>query len=101
MTRFVAHSTILAIALIAVAPAVAATPFFSATPVTAPTTSSLITRNTMWHCSGGVCTATKASGSNATMCELVVKQVGPLSAFSARGETMDGEALAKCNARAK
>ena len=75
--------------------------YYSATPVTAPAKSSVVTRTTVWNCGGGTCVASKATSRDAIMCELVVREVGALSSFSAGGNAFDAEALAKCNARAR
>lgn len=75
--------------------------YYSATPVSAPGKPTLLTRSTLWKCSEGVCTAAKSSTRDAIMCELVAKEVGQLSAFTANGASFDEAALAKCNERAR
>jgi len=75
--------------------------YYSATPVTAPAKTSLITRTTVWKCGEGTCVASKSTSRDAIMCELVAREVGTLSSFSAGGTAFDADALAKCNARAK
>ena len=75
--------------------------YYSATPVTAPAKTSVVTRTTVWKCGEGTCVASKATSRDAIMCELVVREVGTLSSFSAGGTAFDADALAKCNARAK
>lgn len=105
MTRFLTVAAAAA-ATLALTPAAgfAQTPrgYYVATPATAPAKDSLITRTTLWHCDGGVCTASKAaSARDAIMCELVVQQLGTLTTFTANGAAFDADALGKCNAKAK
>lgn len=103
MTRFLSVAAVAAAALtLAPTPGFAQTlhGYYAATPVATPAKTSLVTRTTVWKCGEGVCTASKADSRDAIMCELVVKEVGTLSAFAVRGQTFDADALAKCNARA-
>ena len=104
MIRFTAVAATAA-AMLALAPATAAQSgprgYYSATPVTAPTKASLVTRSTIWKCGSGVCTASKANARDTIVCELVVREVGQISAFRANGTEFDADALAKCNAKAK
>ncbi|UZK64871.1 CC_3452 family protein [Sphingomonas sp. M1-B02] len=75
--------------------------YYAATPVAAPAKSSLVTRSTVWKCGEGVCLAAKANARDTIMCELVVREIGQVSAFRANGTDFDAEALAKCNAKAR
>ncbi|HEX7655558.1 MAG TPA: hypothetical protein VF404_01035 [Sphingomonas sp.] len=75
--------------------------YYTATPIAAPTEASLITRDTLWSCGGGVCVAKKAPDRAEVICERIAKGVGKLQSFSAGGEALEADALAKCNARAK
>ena len=105
MTRFhaVAAAAAATLALIPAAGIAQAAPhgYYAATPVTAPEKASLVTRSTLWKCGEGVCTAAKANARDTIMCELVVRELGELSAFRANGADFDTEALAKCNAKAR
>ncbi len=76
------------------------TGYYNATPVTAPTKVSVITSGTLWKCNGGVCSAQKATQRDPIMCQMVVKRVGTLSAFTVAGTAFDADALAKCNSAA-
>ncbi|MEI9927273.1 MAG: hypothetical protein WDN44_05650 [Sphingomonas sp.] len=61
-----------------------------------------MTRDTVWHCNGAVCSAAKPSAArDAIMCELVVHELGTLTTFTAGGTSFDADALQKCNAKAK
>lgn len=100
MSRF-ASVLVAAIALSA-APALAqSTSGYAATPMAAPERASFITRSVLWHCTDSVCTAPKTGSRPEIMCELAVKEVGKLSAFTVDGTALDDDKLAKCNARAK
>jgi hypothetical protein len=89
--------------LVAAAPVSAQAPngYYVATPATAPDSANLVTRTTVWKCADGVCAAPKAPQRDAIMCELVVREVGQLTSFTANGTAFDAEALAKCNTRAR
>lgn len=103
MTRFFAAAAAATLALVPAAGiAQAATSGYAATPVTAPAKTSFVTRSTLWKCNAGTCTA-PATGStrDAIACELVAREVGKLSAFSANGAEFDAAALEKCNAKAR
>ena len=85
-------------------PAVAqarAAPYYTATPAAAPAETSYVTRNTVWACNGGVCTAGRAADRAEFVCQRIAKSVGKLDSFSADGAPLDATALAKCNGRAK
>jgi hypothetical protein len=75
--------------------------YYTATQIAAPAHASLVTGDTIWSCGGGVCVAGKAADRAEIMCERAAKNVGKLSAFTAGGEALDADTLAKCNARAK
>ena len=90
-----------ALTAFAVAPALAQSPYYAASPSGEIKKASIITRNTLWKCSEGTCTAAKSNDRPSVMCELVVQRVGALQSFSAGGTAFDAEALARCNARAR
>lgn len=91
---------VFAFALLAPAPALAQS-YYSATPATAPAKASVVTRSTVWKCGEGACGAPKAGSRDAIMCELLVREVGPVQRFAAGGAEFDAAALEKCNARAR
>ena len=104
MTRFLTVAAAAAAAL-ALAPtagmAQTARGYYAATPATAPAKASLVTRSTVWKCTGGTCTAAKATSRDAIVCELVAREVGQLTTFRANGTEFDADALAKCNTKAR
>ena len=90
-----------ALTVFAAAPVLAQSPYYAASPSGEIKKASIITRNTLWKCSEGTCTAAKSNDRPNVMCELVVQRVGALQSFSAGGTAFDAEALARCNARAR
>ncbi|THD34524.1 MAG: hypothetical protein E7773_15175 [Sphingomonas sp.] len=74
--------------------------YYAATPVEAPAKTSIITRDTLWKFRDGAFTASKAAERDLILCQLVAQRVGKLSSFSAGGQALDADALAKCNAKA-
>jgi hypothetical protein len=99
---------ILSLAVIAAAAAVSpvaaqarVAAYDTATPAAAPAEASYVTSNTIWSCNGGTCIAQKAADRPQFVCERIAKSVGKLDSFSAGGEALDAQALAKCNAKAR
>ena len=74
--------------------------YYAATPVEAPTKTSMITRDTMWKFRDGAFTAAKAPERDIVLCQLVAQRVGKLSSFTAGGQALAADDLAKCNAKA-
>ncbi len=102
MTRLLSIAALAATAVTAAAPATAQSgSYYTASLAAAPGQAKFVTRSTIWHCNGTTCTAPKAGSRDAIMCELVARQAGQLTAFTANGTAFDAEALSKCNSRAK
>ena len=78
----------------------AASSYYAATPVEAPAKTSIITRDTMWKFRDGAFTASKAPERDMVLCQLVAQRVGKLTSFTAGGQALDADSLAKCNAKA-
>lgn len=95
-------------ALLAAAVLFAAAPAFAAdAPATSLTladaakapASRVIVDGASWRCEGASCTASGgASQPAARACRRVVAKLGPVTAFSYKGEALDEQALAACNA---
>lgn len=104
MFRFRAAAATAA-AMIALAPSAGvaqnARGYYAAAPAAAPSKSSVVTRSTVWKCTGGSCVAAKGNARDAIMCELLAREVGALTAFRAGDTEFDAEALAKCNSKAR
>ncbi|MGN6499898.1 MAG: CC_3452 family protein [Tsuneonella sp.] len=50
-----------------------------------------------WFCNDDSCAATKGTSRPVIVCARLVKEVGPVASFTAGGEALDAEQLAKCN----
>lgn len=94
-------------ALIAAAALFAAAPAFAQAPATSLTladaakapTGRVIVDGAAWRCEGASCTASGGTSQPAARaCRRVVAKLGPVTAFSYKGETLDEQALAACNA---
>lgn len=100
ITRYArALAPIFAAALFA-APALAQTnaaPFYRAelaAPATAPRA---IAGGVIWQCSGTTCTAAKGNSRPLVMCARLAREAGPITSFTAGGEALAAEQLARCN----
>ena len=95
------RALILAAALFAAAPAFAQSAASSATlsdASKAPAGRTIID-GAAWRCDGAACTATGGANQPATRaCRRVVARLGPVSAFTWKGEALTAEQLAACNA---
>jgi hypothetical protein len=102
MIRSIASAIIASAALLAStgASAQTATGFYVATPVAAPAKARLMTRSTPWRLMNGTYVAAQAPEREMTLCQLVARDVGQLSAFSAGGKAFDAASMDKCNAKA-
>ncbi|MET0252218.1 MAG: hypothetical protein ABW203_08580 [Novosphingobium sp.] len=50
-----------------------------------------------WNCTGDACAAPKASSRPEVVCARLVRKFGQVTSFTAMGEALDAEALARCN----
>ncbi|MBY0300714.1 MULTISPECIES: CC_3452 family protein [Sphingomonas] len=96
-------SAIIASAATLAAAGVSAQPvtgYYVATPASAPAKARFITRATAWQLQDGSYVAARAPERDTILCQLVVRDIGPLSAFSAGGKSYDAAQLEKCNGKA-
>jgi hypothetical protein len=75
-------------------------PQYTATLVAPTTETRPIIDSTVWSCSGTTCSGPRGTSRPAIVCARLVREVGAVSAFVARGEAMTAEQLARCNAAA-
>ena len=75
--------------------------FYVAIPAAKASKAALMTRATPWRLQGGVYVADRAPERAEVLCQLVARDAGALSGFSAGGVSFDADALAKCNAHAR
>lgn len=60
-------------------------------------TTTAIAGGVAWKCTGTSCTAPKASSRPLRVCRELNREVGQLTAFTAKGEALPAEDLARCN----
>ena len=90
-----------ALALLASATPALAQSGFRAEPAAAPARAVIVTRDNVWHCAAGGCTAERASARPAIACAALVREVGALTSFRADDRALDAAELAACNRRAR
>jgi hypothetical protein len=102
MFRSIASAVVASAALLAAAgaPAQVVRSYYVATPAAAPAKDRLLTHSTPWRLQGASFVAPQAPERDLVLCQLVAKDVGQLSSFSAGGKAFDAATLDKCNARA-
>lgn len=93
---FATSLTVLAPAAVAQAPGA----YYGVTLAAAPEAAKPVVRGMIFACNGASCTAGEGTSRPAVVCASIARQLGPVTSFRAGGETLDGEALAKCNAKA-
>lgn len=52
-----------------------------------------------WKCAGTTCRASKGSSRPASMCRGLRRKMGEVTSFTAKGEQLPAEKLAKCNGK--
>jgi hypothetical protein len=102
MIRSIASAIIASAALLGAAGVSAQTTgaYYVATPAAQPAKTRLVTRSTPWALQNGAFVASRAPERDTVLCQLMARETGGLSAFSAGGKTYGADELAKCNAKA-
>ena len=103
MVRFSALGLALAGSLTLLGSAAFAQPsgeFYQLTLANQPAAAKQVVRGMIFNCAGESCSAAEGTSRAAIVCASVARELGPLTAFRAGNESLDGEALAKCNAKA-
>lgn len=72
--------------------------FYTAELATPAKESRVIGGGVVWRCEGTSCVAAKGTSAPATMCRKLQREVGAITAFTAKGEALAEDKLAKCNA---
>lgn len=80
-------------------PAVAAT--YSAKPVAAPTAAKIIGKDISWARDGSGYRGSTEASRPLILCQDLAKRAGRLESFTADGQSLSAEQLAKCNTAAK
>jgi hypothetical protein len=65
-----------------------------------PAATKTVVRDVILNCDGAVCSAAQGTSRPAIVCASIARELGPVTTFRAGDQTLDGEALAKCNAKA-
>ncbi len=74
--------------------------FYSATLSAAPSAPRTVAGGVVWSCEGTSCSAPRGTSRPSVICGRLVRELGPVASFTANGEALDAEALARCNAAA-
>ena len=80
-------------------PAHAAGSAFYEVQLAAPVSSAKTTvvNDIAWRCEGATCRGSQGTSRAEVVCARLARKVGEVASFSARGEALDAEGLAKCN----
>ena len=112
MTTFASRSSLSQLAFIAAAfvgtalsfgattsPAHAAPTSFYEVQLAAPLNSAKTTvvNVVAWKCDGATCRGSQGTSRAEIVCARLARKVGEVASFTAKGETLDAEGLAKCN----
>ena len=74
--------------------------FYNITLAAQPAAAKQIVRGMIFNCDGATCAAGEGTSRPAIVCASIARELGPVTSFRAGDESLDGEALAKCNAKA-
>ena len=74
--------------------------YYNVTLAEQPAETKSIVRGMVFACNGGMCSAAEGTSRPAIVCASIARDLGPVTSFRAGDQTFDGEALAKCNAKA-
>lgn len=103
MVRFAAFILSLAGSLTLLGSAAVAQPngqFYQLTLANQPAAAKQVVRGTIFACNGATCSGAEGTSRPAIVCASIARELGPVTSFRAGTESLDGEALAKCNAKA-
>ena len=50
-----------------------------------------------WKCDGATCRGSQGTSRAEVVCARLARKIGEVASFTAKGETLDAEGLAKCN----
>lgn len=102
MVRFGALALALATSLTLLGSAAVAQPtggYYNIT-LAEPAAGKTVVHEMVVNCDGANCSAAQGTSRPAIVCASIARQLGPVTAFRAGDTVLDGEALAKCNAKA-
>ena len=58
---------------------------------------SAVVSDVAWKCDGATCRGSQGTSRAEIVCARVARKFGEVASFTAKGETLDAEGLAKCN----
>ena len=79
------------------APAHAATPYYIAKLAAPSTEEKAVAGGVAWACEQETCVAVKGQRRPVRICRMLVREMGKVASFTAGGEALTPEKLAKCN----
>lgn len=103
MVRFGAFTLALASSLTLLGSAAIAQPaggYYEVTLAQPAATARTVVHEMVVKCDGATCSAAQGASRPAIVCASIARELGPVTAFRAGDAALDGEALAKCNAKA-
>ncbi|OBX18756.1 hypothetical protein A9995_09265 [Erythrobacter sp. QSSC1-22B] len=72
-------------------------PFYTAELAAPASSNRTVAGGVAWSCQGTTCVAGKGTSRPLRMCRELQRSMGDITAFTANGETLDAEKLARCN----
>ena len=80
-------------------PAYAASGAFYEVQLAAPVdgAKTTILNDVAWKCDGATCRGNQGNSRAEVVCARLARKIGEVASFTAKGETLDAEGLAKCN----
>lgn len=75
-----------------------ASPYYTAELAAPASEAQVIGGGVVWRCAGTSCVAPRGTSAPATMCRKLAREVGEVASFTAKGEALPADKLAKCNA---
>ena len=73
--------------------------YYVAVPAAQPAQAHFVTRTAAWRMQGDAYVANQAPERPEILCQLVAGKAGALASFSVKGQPLDADQLAKCNAK--
>ncbi len=73
--------------------------YYTAELATPAKESRIISSGVVWHCEGTKCRAAKSNSRASNTCKRLTREVGEITSFTAKGEKLAEEKLAKCNSK--
>ena len=71
--------------------------FYTAELAAPATKQTNIISGVAWQCEGTNCAAAKSNSRALVVCQRVARELGEVTGFTAKGEALDAEDLARCN----